>query len=481
MIYPVNCGFGLFFLNGYALASRGNMLVGLRGSVLSISLLSTFEQAINSLPGGAELRYEVGVGKYRDSAEVNCWVSFHEVKKFFRSVSVGGFGDGFLYGRCTSGDSVSFVYEYRSGGYLEFSEEFGVLLAVEDVVVLSKGGLSKEISVIDLNGEVVDGFEHQVKGFLSPAEKAFRAEDKIFINCFGDEGPGLLQCFSLSERKLLPPISLDSYMGALCNVGDAHFYIDGESLRCFNPESPRDSKILARLPSLTGPEMDSGRGDEWLWWDGVFLYVASLRGRRIWSYDLDGNLLHEHQVPEGWRILRVYKEHVEAGQNIVHLTPTAHEWGFDAVLSWLPGDFCNKNLMQIESIESVEVEQIPGKKDKHGFRMIAQDTSGERVARHAMHHFARLANKVAPSLMNGGKVNDKNFNGAFELILKTPDRQALEWAYIDYVIEGFEQMRVPLQNHRAGNKRDPLTLKFFWQAIAGGDMELLYDSEAIAE
>ncbi|TBV01902.1 hypothetical protein DNK34_19995 [Pseudomonas dryadis] len=137
--------------------------------------------------------------------------------------------------------------------------------------------------------------------------------------------------------------------------------------------------------------------------------------------------------------------------------------------------------MQIEAIEAVEVEQIPGKKGKHGYRMTARDANGEHLARHAMHHFARLANKVAPSTMNGGKVNDKDFDGVLELILEIPQRQALEKIYIDYVIEGCEQMRYPLQSHRAGNKRDPVKIKLFWQAIAGGDTELLYDSEASSE
>ena len=395
-------------------------------------------------------------------------------------MTLRSFSSGYLLGRC--GADVSFAYGYADLQYFEFPKEDSVFFAADGLVFVksSHGGL-QTVRIQNMDGVVLDAFEYQFSARVRAADDAFRVSDKVFINCSGFESGGLLYCFSLSERKLLPPINLDSYMGAMCNFGNVFFYIDGASLRRFNLESPRDSEILAELPSLPGPKRGSGRGQEWLWWDGTFLYVASLFGGCIWSYDLSGNLLHEQKVPEGWRIWHVKKEHVETGQNIVHLTPTAHEWGFDAVLSWLPGDFCSENLMQIESIESVDVEQIPGKKDKHGFRMIAQDTNGERVARHAMHHFARLANKVAPSLMNGGKVNDKNFNGAFELILKTPDRQALERAYIDYVIEGFEQMRVPLQNHRAGNKRDPLTLKFFWQAIAGGDMELLYDSEAIAE
>ncbi|WP_131177869.1 hypothetical protein [Phytopseudomonas dryadis] len=479
MIYPVNCGGGVFFLNEHALASRGNMLVSLRGG-LSISPLDAFEQAVITLLDGAVLRYEIGAGKYRDSIERNCWVNFCEVKRFFENISVGGFGDGYLYGRCGK-DSISFVYRYNGSGYLEFSAEFVVILAVEDVIVLGKGGLSKEISLIGLSGEVLAAFEFRLDGVIRAGQKAFRIEDKIFINCSGFTSGGLLHCFSLSEKKLLPPISLDNYMGAVCNAGNDFFYIDGASLRRFNAESPRDSEILAELPPLLVPQAKLNRGQEWLWWDGTCLYVASQLGKAIWSYDLNGNLLYEQRVPDGWRIWDAEKGHAETGQNIVHLSTTAHEWGFAAFLSWLPGEFCNENLMQIEAIEAVEVEQIPGKKGKHGYRMTARDANGEHLARHAMHHFARLANKVAPSTMNGGKVNDKDFDGVLELILEIPQRQALEKIYIDYVIEGCEQMRYPLQSHRAGNKRDPVKIKLFWQAIAGGDTELLYDSEASSE
>lgn len=482
MIFPISCNFWFLGFDGYALAPRGINIIQICRAKVSICSRDAFSLVVKSLPDGAQLKYDVAVGEYRDESVLNCRVIYQGVVKDFYNVSLGRFSDGYLLGRCCSEEEVSFAYCYKCQDYFEFPKESNVFFAIEGWVFVKKnmGGV-EVVSVVGSDSVSVGDFEYRLSGYIRTAESAFRIGDNVFINCSGFTSGGLLHCFSLSEKKLLPPISLDNYMGAVCNAGNDFFYIDGASLRRFNAESPRDSEILAELPPLLVPQAKLNRGQEWLWWDGACLYVASQLGKAIWSYDLNGNLLYEQSVPDGWRIWHIKEDHAETGQNIVYLSTTAHEWGFAAVLSWLPGDFCNENLMQIETIEAVEVEQIPGKKGKHGYRMTARDANGEHLARHAMHHFARLANKVAPSTMNGGKVNDKDFDGVLELILEIPQRQALEQIYIDYVIEGCEQMRYPLQSHRAGNKRDPVKIKLFWQAIAGGDMELLYDSEASSE
>lgn len=479
MIFPINSNFWFLEFDGCALAPRGINVIKVCGAEVAICSRGAFSLAVKTLPDGARLECDFSVGRYRDGAVLSCRVIYQGVARVFDNVSLGEEVGGYLLGRCESKEEVSFAYCYERNIYLELPKESCVFFAAENWVFVKKniGGV-EVVSVLGVDGVLVGGFEYQWSGYIRTAVSAFRVGDNVFINCSGFASGGLLHCFSLSEKKLLPPISLDSYMGAMCNVGDDFFYIDGAFLRHFNSESPCASVILAELPPLLGPKRDSGRGQEWLWWDGTCLYVASQVGGAIWSYDLDGNFLYEQRVPDGWRIWHVKKGHAETGQNIVHLSTTAHEWGFAAVISWLPGDFCNESLMQIEAIEAVEVEQIPGKKGKHGYRMTARDANGEHLARHAMHHFARLANKVAPSTMNGGKVNDKDFDGALELVLEIPQRQALEQVYIDYVIEGCEQMRYPLQSHRAGNKRDPIKLKLFWQAGEGEAMELLYDSEA---
>lgn len=405
-----------------------------------------------------------------------CEVSFAGRTKAFDGCLPEHFGDDWLVARYASGEYTHcfFAYNYSNDHFIQFLEDASQIV-FSDGFFFVEGRDSWKVH--DKAGVVIESLVISEASVFLEKPYFYRVDGLVFLGGGGGGDNKVLHIFSPEQGRLLESVTWASHINSLVKANEDYFFIDHLHLYRLDPTAPKNSEVLATLPAPSSAS--AWRGDEHLWWDGHCLYMASFRGNFIQAYDLAGHPQPSPSIPKGWQVFlrSEAKTRFEAGFNIVCL----HEEGTFAtgpggILTWKAGQFADPDVMEVERIQGWSFEPIAGKKNKYGYRVKASDTSGERLARHAGHHFLALVDRVAPGTINGARIGEKDFNGVLEIILSTRKRATLEASHVQYLIDLFGQMRRMPINYRASNNRDRLSLKIFWQEVDSEATELLYDS-----